>query len=296
MINKPSESDFPAKVGADRASARRLGRKTLIGAGIGATFGLVYSLIVIDRAPPDGMYVPHTLAGVIVAHVTYLLPWAALGGAIGLFSGLAMSRASKTLLGVAVGAGIGLINLLGLAALRASWSWTEILVVLIFWSLIWAAVGFFSGQRGGAISKTLVAGLISGCVGLILGIAVGLMYPVSIRPTNAKVAAHFNQADIDRANKAARLFGDEYLKCLVGEADRMLPTNMSAQDFSLFVKGACTAEKNRYVVPLADSIAMKTAEPDAVDNAAAVISTANNVIAEVQNAAVNHFIESRSGR
>ena len=73
----------------------------------------------------------------------------------------------------------------------------------------------------------------------------------------------------------------------------MLPTNISAQDFSLFIKGACIAEKNKYIVPLIDVISMTNA--GVVDNAA-VIASANNGIEQIQAAAVNQFIQSKSGR
>jgi len=141
---------------AVQATARRLAEKrlpwrrrtkTLIGAAIGAVFGLIYTILVINQTP-DRMYVPQTTGGVVAKYFIELIPSALLGAAIGFFWSIAMSKTSKLLVGLAVGAGFGLVTLLVLAALGApSWSLAEVLIVVVPWALIWAAIGFFSGQR-----------------------------------------------------------------------------------------------------------------------------------------------------
>ncbi len=66
---------------AVQAMARRLAEKrlpwrkrtkTLIGAAIGAGFGLIYSILVIGRTP--SLYVPQTMADVVVMYFMELVP------------------------------------------------------------------------------------------------------------------------------------------------------------------------------------------------------------------------------
>jgi hypothetical protein len=121
-------------------------RRTLIGAAIGAGFGLIYTQLVIGRTP-DGMYAPQTAIGVVVAHFTELVPFALLGAAMGFFSAIVMSKTFKMFAGAAIGAGIGLISAAVLAALGLSWTLAEVLLQIIPWALIWAAIGFFTGHR-----------------------------------------------------------------------------------------------------------------------------------------------------
>jgi hypothetical protein len=122
-------------------------RRTLIGAAIGAGFGLIFTQLVIGQTPA-GMYVPQTTIGVVVSHFIELIPLALLGAAMGFFSAIVMSKTSKMFAGAAVGAGIGLISVVVLAALGLSWTLAEVLLVQIIpWALIFAAIGFFTGQR-----------------------------------------------------------------------------------------------------------------------------------------------------
>jgi len=104
---------------AKKVLPRSWWRKTLIGAVIGAGFGLIYSIVVTDQASTGGMYLPQTTIGMFVARFVSLLPWALIGAAMGFFSGIAMSKTSKMLIGAAVGVGIGLVSLLFIASLGA---------------------------------------------------------------------------------------------------------------------------------------------------------------------------------
>jgi hypothetical protein len=139
------------------ATARRLAanvrpwrrrRKVLIGAAIGAGFGLIYTILVIDHTP-DGMYVPQTIAGVVVAHAIELSGWALFGAAIGFFVSIAMTKTSKAVLGAAIGAGFGLVLILFFVAIGvAPEPAAELgLGLCLPWALIFAAIGFFTGRR-----------------------------------------------------------------------------------------------------------------------------------------------------
>lgn len=122
-------------------------RRTLIGAATGAGFGLIFTLLVIDRTP-DSMYVPQTTIGVVVAHLIEIVPWTLLGATMGFFSAIMMSKTSKMFLGAAIGAGFGLIILAVLAALVGAPLALDVgLPSIVSWALIFAAIGFFTGQR-----------------------------------------------------------------------------------------------------------------------------------------------------
>jgi hypothetical protein len=54
----------------------------------------------------------------------------------------------------------------------------------------------------------------------------------------------------------------------------MVATNISSQDFALFIKGACLAEKQKFRVPLVDYLAMKN-NATAADTSG-VLSAANS--------------------
>jgi hypothetical protein len=53
----------------------------------------------------------------------------------------------------------------------------------------------------------------------------------------------FTQAELDTAKNAKEFFKDSYWKCLATEIVRVVPTNMSVQEFSLFAKGGCRKEQ-----------------------------------------------------
>jgi hypothetical protein len=108
----------------------------------------------------------------------------------------------------------------------------------------------------------------------------------------AQPDASFTQANVDKAKHTETIFRDEYRKCLGAEANRMVTTNISTQEFSLFIKGACLAERNKYAVQLIEAISMTSDSPDDI---AAVITSANNLIDQIQTAAVYQFTR-RSGQ
>jgi hypothetical protein len=104
----------------------------------------------------------------------------------------------------------------------------------------------------------------------------------------------YTQADVEKAQQAAHFFAAEFEKCLAAETMRLVSTNISSQDFSLLIKGSCLAEKNKFLVPLADYIAMKNNAPDS--DTGVVLSVANSTITQYHDAAVKNFIEIRTSR
>ena len=104
----------------------------------------------------------------------------------------------------------------------------------------------------------------------------------------------YTQADIEKAQQAAHFYAAEFEKCLVTEVRRLILTNISSQDFALLIKGSCLTEKNKFLVPLVDYIAMKNDAP-ATDQSA-VFAAANSTISQYYDAAVKNFIETRTNR
>ena len=99
------------------------------------------------------------------------------------------------------------------------------------------------------------------------------------------------QADQEKARQWAHSFKEQYWQCLANETERMLPRKISAQDFSLFIKGACPTEAQKFRVALVDYLAMKF--PDIAANTH--LSAADNAISLAQADVVKTFIELKSG-
>ena len=107
----------------------------------------------------------------------------------------------------------------------------------------------------------------------------------------ALLLSGFTQAELEKAKNTKEFFKDSYWKCLATEIVRVVPTNMSVQDFSGFVRGACRKERNDFFVSLSDYIVML--EPDVDRNT--VPSAANTAIKAAQDDAVKVLIDLRSG-
>jgi hypothetical protein len=78
----------------------------------------------------------------------------------------------------------------------------------------------------------------------------------------------FTQAELEKAKNTKEFYKDGYWKCLATEIVRVVPTNMSAQEFSLFVKRACSKERNDFFNSLSNYIVMlqpDEAQKDAVE-------------------------------
>ena len=107
----------------------------------------------------------------------------------------------------------------------------------------------------------------------------------------ALLLSGFTQAELDKAKSTKEFFKDGYWKCLAAEIVRVVPTDMSVQDFSTFVKGACRKERNDFFVSLSDYIVML--EPD-VDRDT-IPSAVNIAVKAAQDDAVKVLIDLRSG-
>jgi hypothetical protein len=114
---------------------------------------------------------------------------------------------------------------------------------------------------------------------------------VVILAAAALLLSGFTQAELEKAKTTKEFFKDSYWKCLAAEIVRVVPTNMSVQDFSAFVRGACRKERNDFFVSLSDYIIML--EPDIDRNT--VPSAANIAIKAAQDDAVKVLIDLRSG-
>jgi hypothetical protein len=169
------------------------------------------------------------------------------------------------------------------------------------------------GARFGFL-KTFIAGAIGASIGFISGLSIGLTYSESLGPTYSQIItrfsaslqpkneqsgtsftqadASFTQADADKVKQTGTIFRDEYRKCLGVEVNRMVPTNISVQEFSSFIKGACLAERNKYAVELLDVVPMTS--DASTDDIAAVITSADNLVDQIQAAAVYQFTKLRS--
>jgi hypothetical protein len=100
----------------------------------------------------------------------------------------------------------------------------------------------------------------------------------------------FTQAELETAKNTKEHFKDGYWKCLATEIVRVVPTNMSTQEFSLFAKGACRKERSEFFVSLSDYIVML--HPD-VDRDT-VVSAANIAVKAAQDDAVKVLVDLRS--
>jgi len=106
------------------------------------------------------------------------------------------------------------------------------------------------------------------------------------------VLSGFTQAELEKAKNTKEFFKDGYWKCLATEVLRVVPTNMSAQEFFVFTKRACPKERNDFFVTLSSYIEML--HPDA--DKSTVIAAANIAILEAQKDAVTALNDLRSGK
>ena len=102
----------------------------------------------------------------------------------------------------------------------------------------------------------------------------------------------FTQAELEKAKSTKEFYKDGYWKCLATEILRVVPTNMSAQEFFVFTKGACPKERSDFFISLSTYIEML--HPDA--DRSTVIDAANIAILEAQKDAVEALNDLRSGK
>jgi hypothetical protein len=102
----------------------------------------------------------------------------------------------------------------------------------------------------------------------------------------------FTQAELEKAKSTTDFFQDAYWKCLADEILKAVPTNMSAQEFSVLTKSACPKERNHFFISLSNYIVML--QPD-VDRST-VAPAANIAVLEAQKDAVQALNDLRSGK
>jgi hypothetical protein len=102
----------------------------------------------------------------------------------------------------------------------------------------------------------------------------------------------FTQAELDKAKSSKEYFKDSYWKCLATEIVRVAPTNMSVQDFSMFVKGACGQERGLFFKSLIDYMSML--HPEDAGDYNLLASAANIAVNAAQDDAVKVLIDMRS--
>jgi hypothetical protein len=102
----------------------------------------------------------------------------------------------------------------------------------------------------------------------------------------------FTQAELEKAKNTKEFFKDGYWKCLATEILRVVPTDMSAQEFFVFTKRACPKERNDFFITLSNYIEMLHPDSDK----STIISAANVAVLEAQKDAVQALNDLRSGK
>jgi hypothetical protein len=103
----------------------------------------------------------------------------------------------------------------------------------------------------------------------------------------------FTQADLEKSKKTKDYFKDNYWTCLATEIVQKQSTDMSVQNFSVFIKRVCGQERNRFFQSLIDYMAML--HPDKADDYSLLASAANIAVAAAIDDAVKVFVDQRSG-
>ena len=102
----------------------------------------------------------------------------------------------------------------------------------------------------------------------------------------------FTQAELEKAKATKEFFKDGYWKCLATEIVRVVPTNMSVQEFSVLVKRACPKERSDFFTSLSSYIVML--QPDV--DISTVAPAANIAVLDAQKDAVTALVDLRSGK
>jgi hypothetical protein len=103
----------------------------------------------------------------------------------------------------------------------------------------------------------------------------------------------FTPTDLEKAKNTKDYFKDNYWKCLATEIVQKEQTNISVQDFSVFIKGACRQERDWFFRSLIDYMAML--HPDVANDYSALASAANIAVVAAIDDAVKVFVDRRSG-
>jgi hypothetical protein len=99
-------------------------------------------------------------------------------------------------------------------------------------------------------------------------------------------------AELEKAKNAKDYFKDNYWKCLATEIVQKEQTNISVDDFSLFVKAACGQERSWFFKSLIDYMGML--HPEKAGDYSLLASAANIAVKAAQDDAVKVFVDRRS--
>jgi len=69
-------------------------------------------------------------------------------------------------------------------------------------------------------------------------------------------AQTYTEQQKNTALQATQETKEQFWNCLANEAEKMLKTNVSFQDFKLYLTGSCLTEKQSFRVPFVDYLAM----------------------------------------
>jgi hypothetical protein len=102
----------------------------------------------------------------------------------------------------------------------------------------------------------------------------------------------FTQAELQKAKSTTDFFKDAYWKCLADEILRVVPTTMTAQEFSVLMKSACPKERANFFNSLSNYIMMLQPNVDPTT----VGPAANIAVLDAQKDAVQALNDLRSGK
>jgi len=100
----------------------------------------------------------------------------------------------------------------------------------------------------------------------------------------------WTNADKNKAQQAAKHFAVKYGECLLNEAKRLAPTRIQAQDFAILLAGACLTERQQFLGPFVDYLAMEHPE---ITDPTTHMRTFEGVAKQWQDHYVKEFIEMR---
>jgi hypothetical protein len=86
---------------------------------------------------------------------------------------------------------------------------------------------------------------------------------------------------------AAQRFKEIYWKCLADEAVRVLPRNMSAPDFVIYIKGRCPDQRQQFRVALVDYLALRHSDVAMSDHFSAADYAISTALDDVASAYVD---------
>jgi predicted alpha-1,6-mannanase (GH76 family) len=115
----------------------------------------------------------------------------------------------------------------------------------------------------------------------------------AIAATAMFLLSGFTQADLEKAKATKDYYKDNYWNCLATEIVQKETTDISVQEFSVFVKRVCSQDRGLFFKTLIDYMAML--HSDLADDYGRLASAANIAVMAAQTDAVKVFANRRSG-